>query len=231
MPDTYERAYALIIHQLLSFGRTHTYGETQTSGDHSWDKKYPSYGMVWRSSSQETPVQPGDLVVPTSAPMTEWDLSWYVSEKKIYYKDVKLDDAGNPVLDNDGKEIIFENPERFEREHLLKSVKTGKLCNWSNIGIEYLDRKELKDYPSFKWTDKQFEFNDRWQRVCNKIDGYITIPLLPIFHDDKGKVTLETRKRWSDPDPTRLSRTFENYKKVTIKMMTEFYHECRKQDT
>ncbi len=114
------------------------------------------------------------------------------------------------------------------KEYLLKSIEDGSLCWWSNIGISYYPK--ASQFPSWKWSDKQFAFKDKWFRATKKDNDYLTIPMYPIFHED-GSVTLGTRPHaWAmaidgenDHRPTKL---FPNWKKVTIKEMQEFYQQA-----
>jgi len=139
----------------------------------------------------------GDLVLLSSAPFGEWYLSWY--------------------LDTDPKENGFDI-------HLLQSLETGKLCNWTNVSFNHLNRKFLDKRPDWRWVDKQWEFKDRWWRACyRKRDAHMTLPKMPVFHDD-GSVTLSTRTRYNldDKEPTRK---FLDWRKVLVRDMLDFYDE------
>jgi len=136
----------------------------------------------------------GDLVVPKSAPNSVWYLSWVREIKEV-----------------DGF-----------RHYLLESVETGEMCSWSNIGIAYLDRDVVEDHPEWQWTDRQFEFNDRWNRVCyRERDAYMTLPRRAVFGDGF-QVTLGARTRFSLND-YRPSKTFDDFRKVTKKVLAETY--------
>lgn len=134
-------------------------------------------------------VQVGDLVIPLSTPVSEWYLSWL-------------------------KEIVQHE---FGRQYVLESLETGKECLWSNIGISYIDRETLARFPEWRWSDRQWEFRDRWFRN----DDYDPRPVSPVFHDD-GSVTLGLRRRWEN-DQKNMTKTFPNWKKVTKQMMADFY--------
>lgn len=178
------RARREILWYVTQFCLTRVYGD---------DRTYPSlHGFV--SSFGGKTAQPGDLVAITSAPVSDWYLSW--------------------MRECDGKD-----------RYLLESVETGKLCWWSNVGIEYLERQSVADNPQWRWTDRQFAFDDRWKKVCYKEkDAYITLPVPPRFGDG-WQVILGTRTRFG-LDDYRPTRTFPDWRKVTKKTMGEFYDEC-----
>jgi len=142
-------------------------------------------------------VQIGDLIALQSAPTSKWYFSWLI--------EIEVWPGGS--------------------RYLLESIEDGTLCWWHNVGLYFLDRKVLADYPSWRWTDKQFAFKDRWWRVCFKDkDAYLTLPTFPIFGEDH-RVTLGTRTRFG-LDDHRPQKTFPDWRKVTKAMMAEFYDEC-----
>ena len=46
--------------------------------------------------------------------------------------------------------------------YVIESLEDGELCNWTNVGLVYIDRQLLKDYPRWQMTDRQVEF---WERL------------------------------------------------------------------
>lgn len=146
----------------------------------------------------EKDVQEGDLISLSSAPESKWYLSWVCEIDR------------------------YEHASRY----LLESIEDGKLCWWENVGISVYDRKRVSERPKWKWSDKQFAFQDRWQRVCNKNDAYIVLPKMAVFGEDNS-VTLGVRIRFNWSDFTDL-KTFSNWKKVTIKLMDAYYKDCEK---
>jgi hypothetical protein len=154
-----------------------------------------NYFTPYHGFSGDIVPQTGDLVTPTVAPHSEWYLSWYVE--------------------------YISKGDHFEDIHVLESIETGRLCNWSNIGLDILCREVVKNHPEWRWTDKQYEFKDRWFRACyKKRDAYMTLPVPPTFHDGGG-VTLGTRKRFGLG--SSYYKKFPNWKKVLIRDMLEFY--------
>jgi hypothetical protein len=141
--------------------------------------------------------RPGDLVALQSAPASKWYLSW------AHTIDVQ----------------------QYGNVYTLESIEDGELCNWSNVSVLIFNRKTASEYPSWRWTDKQFEFRDRWKTVCFKErDAYITLPIDPQFGDNY-EVTLGTRTRHSFDD-RRPTKTYPDWRKVTKAMMLDFYDEC-----
>lgn len=141
--------------------------------------------------------QIGDLVSMSSAPPTKWYLSWLVDYEEI------------------------NNWPRY----LLESIEDGELCWWSNVGINFYNRDRVRESPQWRWTDAQFAFRDRWMRVGKKNDAYIVLPSGPMFSSEDNSVTLSIRIRFGFSDYSN-HRTWPNWKKVTIKMMDDYYKEC-----
>lgn len=137
----------------------------------------------------------GSLCRITAASASKWYLSWLV--------EVEVNKGG------------------FHR-YLLESIEDGALCWWSNIGLDYFSPKSVRS--SWRWTDKQFELNDRWMRTCfKKRNAYITKPMQLIFDGDK--VTLKTRQAFGIGDFS-AEKTFDNWRKVRVKDMLEFWDQA-----
>jgi hypothetical protein len=134
----------------------------------------------------------GQLCRLQSAPHTKWYLSWLMETRII---------GGN------------------ETEYLLKSIEDGSLCWWSNVAINALPLEASNGYKSWKWSDAQFEFNDKWfKKAC--AGCYLYRPFYVTFKDD-GSVTLDMRKMFDNEIINTV--TFPNWKKVAIKQMRQFY--------
>lgn len=164
---------------------------------------YPCVKNINWESNTFTNVQAakGDLVALGSAPASKWYLSW------VEDVDIKKDD-------------------RFSTRYLLRSIEDGELCWWCNISLTKFNRSRIQERPQYRWTDKQFEFNDRWNKVFKRQDAYIIRPKLPVFHPDKA-VTLNVRIMGAFNDFS-YPKTFEKWPKLTIKKMTEYYLEAEK---
>lgn len=149
----------------------------------------------FHSEMSRAAVQVGDLVILKSAPASKWTIGWL--------------------------RAIREHP--HDREYCIESLDDGDLCWWSNVGIEYFPRDKIDE--SWRWTDRQHAFNDRWRRVCFKErDAYIYLPLYAEFGEGYA-VTLGTRVRFGF-DAKQCRRSFPDWRKVTRKMMAECYDDC-----
>lgn len=185
MCDTYNRAKIEILNYITSFFLVRNYGDKNVGCLHDCYFEPKRNPII------------GDLVALSSAPNTEWYLSWYMENKS----DI----------------------------HLLKSIETGKLCNWSNVSFFAMNRKEVDQFPKWRWTDKQYKFKDKWFRACyKKRDAYMVLPTLPEFKVD-GSVKIGTRARFNLGEPNE--KTFNNWKKVLVKDMLEFYDHVVKKGT
>jgi len=109
----------------------------------------------------------------------------------------------------------------FDTVYTVESLETGELIDWSNVSVLEYDSRTTDEHPEWRWTDEQWSFKDRWDRLCYKErDAYIVLPLFPEFDGDA--VTLGTRIRhgWGDPPP---SKRFEAWQAVTDDDMLAYY--------
>lgn len=147
------------------------------------------------SAGRDTPVEIGDLVLLQSAPASKWRLGWLREMRPLH----------------------------SDTQYLIESLDDGELCWWRNVSIAFLQRRCVLD--RWQWTDRQFAFADRWNRVCYKErDAYIVRPVPPVFGEEFA-VTLGTRTSHGFDD-IRPSRTFTDWRKVTKAMMAQCYDEC-----
>ena len=146
----------------------------------------------------DEPPREGDLVAPQSAPTSKFYLSWL--------RKIEVRDGG-------------------WTHYLLESIEDGELCWWHNVGIDHLERDVVAEHPSWRWTDRQYAFKDRWWRVCYKEkDAHMTLPIYPEFGEDYS-VTLGTRARYGFTDHAPR-KTFPDWRKLTKAQMAAFYDEC-----
>ena len=141
--------------------------------------------------------KPGDLVALCSAPTSKYYLSWFVSKERRGIWDY----------------------------YLLESVEDNSLMEWYNVALMPYNRKTVKDHPQWRWTDRQHKFNDRWFRVCRtRRAAHMHLPVF-VSYGEGHEVTLgiRTRHALSNLSPKRI---FPDWRKVTIKMMLEFYDEA-----
>lgn len=154
---------------------------------------YPTIrGKDWISDWKVVP-QEGDLVSLHSCPDSKWYLSWVVEYNH---------NGGNP-------------------SYLLESIEDGDLCLWSNVGITIYDREKASQRPSWRWTDAQFSFKDKWHKVFKKHDAYIILPRKIVFNND-GSVDLDVRVRFNLNDFSN-PKTFPDWKKLKLKDLEEYY--------
>lgn len=155
-------------------------------------------GKDWVSTYGETKAAVGDLVALDCAPVSEWYLSWVI----------EIDATTNPGW----------------ARWALESVDTGRQCWWQNVGISIYKGKH--GIPAeWRWTDRQFQLRDRWYRVMNREDAYLTRPAQFEFGSD-GSLVVGVRERHNfGGDNFNYSKTFPDWRKVTIAQLTDFYHE------
>jgi len=142
---------------------------------------------------------PGSLVCMSCAPVSKWYLSWVV-ETKLH--------------------------EHGFHEYLLESIEDQSLCWWNNVSINVYNPKRVREMPNWRWTDKQFSFVSKWNRVLKSEDAYNVLPAGTTFYEDSNSVTIALRERWGglrDHDVFKYSETFDNWKKTTRQMLKDFY--------
>ena len=151
----------------------------------------------WDVGFADSRIQKGDLISICSGPPSKWFVSWLI--------DYEVRDDG------------FTH-------YLLESIDDGELCWWTNVGINIYDRERVREHPTWKWTDKQFAFKNRWDKVCyRQNDAYIVLPLHPIFRGNSVELGVRVRfgiREFSNPI------VFEDWKRLTNKRMGEYYREC-----
>jgi hypothetical protein len=151
------------------------------------------------SYGEDSGIPISSLVMLTSAPFTKWYLSW----------------------------LIEKDPTKgYGGSWLLQSIEDGSLIWWSNVSIFAYPKETSDKFPQWKWDDAKFKFNDQWNRACKKCGAYIKLPMLPEFTDDGG-VVLRLRTRFG-LDGDKPERKFENWKKVRVSDMIDFYKHATK---
>lgn len=150
----------------------------------------------WNATFFDVTVKEGDLVSMNFASASKWYLSWVREIETLRYGGKK---------------------------YLLESVDDQSLCWWSNISLNIYNRDEIS--PMWHWDDNQYAFNRRWKKVCfNWNDAYIVLPVHCTFFDSHSvEISVKIRHNLSE---FKNSIKFDNYKKVTMKMMDKFYKEC-----
>lgn len=75
----------------------------------------------------------------------------------------------------------------------------------------------------WRWSDQEFDFNDKWFKACKQEDAYIYLPVSCNFIGDF-KVEIGTRVRHGINEH-RPTRTIDDYRNVTIKSLRSLYLE------
>lgn len=110
--------------------------------------------------------------------------------------------------------------------YLLRSVRTGRLCWWHNVGLTALKKGRLRDH--FKWTDRQFEFDKKFARACKRNYDYTTTYRGVEF--DGFKVTCYLGRRFDHEEPPfSASMTFDDFRKVKAGQLNDFYKKVSKE--
>ncbi len=139
--------------------------------------------------------QVGDLIRLTSTQDKEYRLGWLIATRLVGH----------------------------DTEYLIQSLKTGKFCWWSNVGVDYFHRTTLGYHPEWKWTDEQHEFNDRWMGACQEYhDPYIWPPLWADFNDD-GTVSVGVRMRHDQEGDPRPTIKLTNWQSARRKGLADVY--------
>lgn len=160
------------------------------------DRNSPAIrGFIPSGWASTEPVQPGDLIIMSAAPASKWAIGW-----------LRMIEQGT-----DG------------RRYLIESLEDGEVCWWTNIGLSYMPRDDIKQ--QYRWSDRQFAFNKRWVCLDREASPSIRVQMCQFDRGaavaEKG-VTISIRQRWgsheSDAIPP-ITRHFPNYRKVTIPML------------
>lgn len=141
----------------------------------------------------------GSLVALSCAPASEWYLSWV--------RKVDFFSSGC--------------------SYTLESIETGEVCEWTNVSIFEYDTSQTQKHPEWKWTDQQHAFEKRWKVVCfQDMGAYIMVPCMAEFNNNNA-VSLGFRVTFG-LDEWTYKKTFDDWRKVTKKVMKEFYIEAEK---
>lgn len=82
--------------------------------------------------------------------------------------------------------------------HLLESVQTGALMRWGNVGFMVLDEEKIGAGEAGRWTDEQFDFNDKFKKVWRKADFYLALPFINAFEGEFVDIRFRTRHGFDD---------------------------------
>jgi hypothetical protein len=141
-------------------------------------------------------VRVGDLVALSSAPASKYYLGWLVE--------------------------VIPGDSAYSTRYVIRSVEDGSEGSWHNVSINLFNRETTEQMHSWRWSDRQFDFNRRWFRVCHKDhDAYIVLPCYALFGEGYAvKLKLRIRHGWNE---WTFEREFPDFRKVTRAMMSAFY--------
>lgn len=110
-------------------------------------------------------------------------------------------------------------------EFYMQSIEDHTVCRWSNVGVQYIPLKLTEGCPQFKYSDKQFKFHDRWEKIVRE-QNYWMVPMWSEFNDETGEVTITIRWKFKD---TRIGRKFPSWETLTDEEMKVFTKEVETQ--
>jgi hypothetical protein len=158
--------------------------------------------MGFRNDLTNETVRIGDLVALQSAPSSKWYLSWLNAIEK-------------------------SDRSSFEHRYLLESIEDGEECWWCNVSFLYYSREDLEHHPEWRWTDAQFQLNDRWTRTCLKEkDSYRFKPDRLKFEGSDVRLRIRQHIWYTGPGN---ERAIGPWKKLTIASMKRIYNEMVQQ--
>lgn len=105
-------------------------------------------------------------------------------------------------------------------QYLLESIEDGEKCWWSNVGYFYIPLETIDRFPTWKFTDRQHLFKDKWFRACKRCYEYTKAPMLPKFLDN-GNVILPVRQKFIDKGV--IEKEFKNWKSLKSMDMQAFF--------
>lgn len=81
-------------------------------------------------------------------------------------------------------------------EYYLQSIEDHSVVRASNVVLSPITLN-LKDYYHFRYSDRQFAFQDRWDSIVKKHTYWIKA-MYSIFQEDSSEVTLRFRRKFED---------------------------------
>lgn len=164
----------------------------------SWNKSLSTLDLEHTFTSNRMPPV-GALVKLTSAPPTKWYLGWYVA-------------------------YIPATKDHWE-QHLIESIDDGTLCRWHNVGLSQLPIETVNKYPSWRWTDQQFTFNDKVIKAHRHSENNYVFRIWPNFGENKVEIPLRKRHLGAPYKEEEVVHTItltdKEWKKISIKALTE----------
>lgn len=82
-------------------------------------------------------------------------------------------------------------------EYYLQSIEDHSVARWVNAVIHPFPLEMTEGCPQFRYSDRQFSFQDRWENAVKK-NNYWLVPLYSIFNEENEEVTLRLRRKFED---------------------------------
>ena len=162
-----------------------------------FDNSLHNVQSAWRGGFSDAKAPIGSLCMLSSAPFTKYYLSWLIEYKE----------------------------EGYGGSWLMKSIEDHSLCWWTNVSVYFFPPETTQRFPLWKWSDRQFDFYERWKRAQKRVGDYWTKGKLPVFNED-GSVVLGTREHIfmtvGQGDGYCPEKKFPDWKKVKFSEMVEF---------
>lgn len=102
-------------------------------------------------------------------------------------------------------------------EHYLQSIEDHSVVRASNVSVLPLPIELTKDAYHFHYSDRQFQLQDRWDKVV-KNKSYWLVSMYSIFNDDTEEVTLRLRRKFSDEV---LQYSLPSWRKISNREMEQ----------
>ena len=99
--------------------------------------------------------------------------------------------------------------------HLVESIETHTICQFSNVGFYYIEASEFADKPQFFYSDSQFYQHYLITRKYREVEDFFYVVGWTVFHDN-GSFTVALRERYTH---TWVNRTYKSMRQLTKKQI------------
>lgn len=110
--------------------------------------------------------------------------------------------------------------------HYVQSIEDHSVVKLSNCGINYVPKEFTDERFSFHYTDKQYDFNKKYQRYVHKYN-YWMVGLDSIFSEDDDSVTLRFRMKFKN---NIFENKYPSWKKLRMKDVIPFLKEIENEE-
>lgn len=102
-------------------------------------------------------------------------------------------------------------------EYYLQSIEDHSVARCVNVAVHPLPLDLTENLYHFHYSDKQFSFQDRWDKAV-KQKNYWLVPMYSIFNEDNEEATLRLRRKFEDEI---FEYTLPSWRKATNKELKE----------